>query len=70
MSVKIRLSYTEDSELEQITNLLKPWILTVKCPTAEKTGIKRAYFELKTAVNPAILYTINSDKAHETANTD
>ncbi|WP_167955610.1 hypothetical protein [Anaerosporobacter faecicola] len=46
MSVKIKISYEHDQELQEIISLIKPKIK--RCSKADKQGkYKRAYIEVK-----------------------
>lgn len=46
MSAKIKLSYTDDSELVQVTQAIKPYILKQRISKEQKSSFKRAYFDL------------------------
>lgn len=48
MSAKIKLSYTDDRELERVRALLAPSIQKIKVPKGQKSPYKLAYIWLKT----------------------
>lgn len=47
MSIKIRISYTEDEELARVIRLLSPLVKSWKKSGSSKGKYKRAYVELK-----------------------
>lgn len=52
MSVKIRVSYTEDEELAGVIRLLSPQIVSYKVARQQHGKYKRAYIELDYAADP------------------
>ncbi len=47
MSVKVKVSYTDDRELMQVILRLKPVIKTCKIPKQQQGAYKKAYLVLK-----------------------
>lgn len=47
MSAKVKLSYTNPAELEQIGKALAPYTDKIKIAKEQKSGYKRAYFDIK-----------------------
>lgn len=45
MSVKIRISYQDPEELEQIMNLLRPVVRSCKAPERQQGAFRKAYVE-------------------------
>ena len=45
MSVKIRISYQDPEELEQIMNLLRPVVRSCKAPERQQGAFRMAYVE-------------------------
>lgn len=60
MSVKIKVSYTEDEELAGVIRLLSPMLRNVKVQP-QKGRFKRAYIDMKDGVLPPVLVTENTD---------
>lgn len=60
MSVKIKVSYTEDGELAGVIRLLSPMLRNVKVQP-QKGRFKRAYIDLKGGGLPPVLVTKNTD---------
>lgn len=59
MSVKIRVSYTEDEELQDILQRLSPDVK--RCKVAKKGQYKLAYIAMKTGDSPRVLATKNAE---------
>ena len=47
MSIKIKVSYTDDQELEQIIRRLRPMVKICKIPKQQQGAYKKAYIVLK-----------------------
>ena len=52
MSVKIKISYNTEEELEQIQKLLAPMFKNVRVARNENGRFKKAYAETKDKYNP------------------
>lgn len=52
MSVKIRVSYTEDEELAGVIRLLSPQMISYKVARQQQGKYKRAYIELGDTADP------------------
>lgn len=50
MSVKIKVSYQKEQELQAILELLKPVIKSYKAADRQRGIYKRAYIEIKQAI--------------------
>ena len=60
MSVKIRVSYSDDEELAGVIRLLSPAIKSYKVKP-QKGRYKLAYIDMKSGVLPRILATKNAE---------
>ena len=49
MSIKIKVSYQNEHELQMILQLLKPAIKSYKAADRQQGAYKRAYIEIKTS---------------------
>lgn len=47
MSIKIKVSYTEDEELAGVIRLLSPRVISYKVARQQQGKFKKAYIELK-----------------------
>ncbi len=52
MSVKIRVSYTDDEELAGVIRLLSPHMVSYKVARQQEGKYKRAYIELDNTAGP------------------
>lgn len=52
MSVKIRISYTDDEELAGVIRLLSPRMISYKVARQQQGKFKKAYIELKHSADP------------------
>lgn len=64
MSVKIRVSYTDEEELSGIVRMLSPAIKSYKIKP-QKGRYKLAYIDMKSSVLPRVLVTENTGKPAE-----
>lgn len=55
MSIKIKVSYEDPQELQEILKRLEPMLLSYKIPKAQKGKYKRAYIYLKNNTGKKIL---------------
>lgn len=61
MSVRIRVSYTEEEELAGVIGLLSPAVKSWKVKP-QKGRYKLAYIDMKSGVLPRVLITENDEK--------
>ena len=64
MSIKIRVSYTDDEELSGIVRMLSPAIKSYKVKP-QKGRYKLAYIDMKSSVLPRVLVTENAGEPAE-----
>lgn len=64
MSVKIRVSYTDDEEITGVIRLLFPAVKSWKVKP-QKGRYKLAYIDMKSGVLPRVLVTENAGKPAE-----
>ena len=64
MSVKIRVSYTDDEEIAGVIRLLSPAVKSWKVKP-QKGRYKLAYIDMKSGVLPPVLVTENTGKPAE-----
>lgn len=65
MSVKIRVSYTDDEEITGVIRLLSPAVKSWKVAKRQKGQYKLAYIDMKSGVLPRVLATENAGKPAE-----
>lgn len=52
MSVKIRVSYTDDEELAGVIRMLSPRVISYKVARQQQGKFKKAYIELNHSADP------------------
>ena len=62
MSVKIRVSYTDDEELAGVIRLLSPAVKSWKVAKRQEGAFKNAYIVMKGGVLSHVLVTENTEK--------
>ena len=62
MSVRIKVSYTDDKELMEVLRILSPMIRSYKIAKQQKGAFKRAYIDMKQGFLYTALVKENQEK--------